>query len=146
MSANKYLVVLAMAATLSQGAMAQEASKDSAYQWGRWAVLSPAAGGQAYQAPSEPGADNNYRPGDFYDPQVQALVAPPVGPPTIVPNPPGNPPLVGDPRGERPILPPFVVPNPLGAIGDPRGERPILPPVVVPSPGATPSVGDPRGA
>ena len=85
MSANKHLIALATTAamTLSQSAFAQEPAGDSAYQWGRWAVLSPAAGGEPFRAPDDPGADYNVRPGDLYGPEVLSTQAPPVGPPTI---------------------------------------------------------------
>ena len=130
MSANKHLIALAVAVTaaVSQNAEAQEPAGDSAYQWGRGAVLRPAAGGQPYQAPLEPGADKNYRPGDYFDPVVQAAppTMPPVvvpNPPVVVPNPPGNPPPVGGPRQGLLPPPPVVIPNPPGStppVGGPR--------------------------
>ena len=136
MNVNKYLIALAVVVTTvaSQSAVARETAEDSAYQWGRWAVLSPAAGGQPYQAPLAPGADNNYRPGDFFDPELQAQTTPPTPVPIVTPNPPGSLPPGSDPRGSNPIFtPPVAVPNPGGS------------PVAVPSPGGqTPSSG-PRG-
>ncbi|VAW74683.1 hypothetical protein MNBD_GAMMA13-789 [hydrothermal vent metagenome] len=159
MNASKHLIALAIAATTvaSQGAMAQETAEDSAYQWGRWAVLSPAAGGQPYQAHLAPGADNNYRPGDFFDPELQAQVAPSIAipnppgglpPPVTVPNPPGSLPPGGDPRGGI-TTPPVAIQNPPGGLppgGDPRGgNSTITPPVAVPNPGGQPPGGGPRG-
>ena len=85
MSANKHLIALAISTALAigQSAVAQEPAEDSAYQWGRWAVLSPAAGGEPFSAPDAPGAANNVRPGDLFGPEVLSTQAPPIGPPTI---------------------------------------------------------------
>ena len=126
MSANKHLIALAISTALAigQSAVAQEPAGDSAYQWGRWAVLSPAAGGEPFSAPDAPGAAYNVRPGDLYGPEVASLgepPVPPVRPPVVVPNPPGQPPPSGGPRG---TIPPPVVTNPPGApppTGGPRG-------------------------
>jgi hypothetical protein len=117
---------------ISQAGMAQAKEEDSAYQWGRWAVLSPAAGGaEPYVAPDTPGAEFNARPGDASQFQPEILsVGTPSGPPGVVPNPPGNPPPSGDPRGTPPpIIPPGVVSNPPGSVpptGDPRGSPPPI--------------------
>lgn len=106
MSANKHLIALAISAalTVGQNAMAQEPAGDSAYQWGRWAVLSPAAGGEPFHAPDAPGADFNVRPGDLFSPEVLSTQAPPVLPPVNDPGDrprPAPPPMVNDP-GDRP--------------------------------------------
>lgn len=108
MSANKYLLALpAISLVLaSQIGFAAEAAQDSAYQWGRWAVLSPAAGGQPFRQPAEPGAVGNYRPTDYFDPVVQTIQPPPV---------------VSDPRDRLPVRPPPVV-------SDPRDRLPPRPP------------------
>lgn len=95
--------------------------QDSPYRWGRWAVLSPAAGGsEPFVAAVEPGATNNALPGEWDNPSVTESVS--VSPPVVVPNPPGNPAPPGDPR-QSVIEPPVVVPNPGGTApptGDPR--------------------------
>ena len=72
MSANKHLTALAISTALviGQSALAQEPAGDSAYQWGRWAVLSPASGGEPFSGPDEPGADFNVRPGDLFSPEL----------------------------------------------------------------------------
>ncbi len=67
MNTTKKLVVAGIALALGMGTAANAAQKkeeDSAYKWGRWAVLSPAAGGEPYVAPLTPDAANNARPGD----------------------------------------------------------------------------------
>ena len=106
MSASKHLIALAISTALAigQSAVAQEPAGDSAYQWGRWAVLSPAAGGEPFSAPDAPGAAYNVRPGDLYGPEVLSTQAPPVGPPTV------GPPTVGDVDPTVPIItqPPTV--------------------------------------
>lgn len=107
---------------------AQAKEGDSAYQWGRWAVLSPAAGGaEPYVAVATPGADFNARPGDAseFDPEIASVGTPPPssGPPVVEPNPPGSPPPIGDPRDGLIQTPPVVVQNPPGSsppVGDPR--------------------------
>ena len=126
-------VVVALGAG-QQVVAAQKKEEDSVYQWGRWAVLSPAAGGPPpYVAALAPDAVNNARPeeAEEFSPKVLGLVEPeppptPVEPPVVVPNPPGEPPPTGDPRNNPPpVVPvPIVVPNPPGApppTGDPRG-------------------------
>lgn len=116
--------VLAAGITLSSAAVVSAAPTegDSAYRWGRWAVLSPAAGGaEPYVASDTPGAQYNARP---EDPGFERnfTLNDPGSPPVVVPNPPGDGAPPGDPRGD--ILPPMVVPNPPGTqppTGDPRG-------------------------
>jgi len=122
---NLTIGIVLGASQLTVAAQAKET--DSVYQWGRWAVLSPAAGGvQPFVAARAPGADHNARPGDAgFQPEVLGGGAPP-GPPVVVLNPPGNPPPIGDPRDTPP------------------GETPIGPPVVVPGLPGSPPVGDPR--
>ena len=64
---------------------AQKKEEDSVYKWGRWAVLSPAAGGPPpYVAALEPDAVNNARPeeAEEFSPQVEGLAEP--EPPEIV--------------------------------------------------------------
>jgi len=120
MSANKHLIALAISTALAigQSALAQEPAGDSAYQWGRWAVLSPAAGGEPFRAPDDPGADYNVRPGDLYGPEVLSTQAPPViqTPPQVVANPPGQLPPIGDGR----VRPPAPTPGSQPPIGDGR--------------------------
>lgn len=118
----KQLVMLTIGAGVwaaCQTAVAQQKEEDSAYRWGRWAVLSPAAGGaEPFVAADTPGSQYNPRPDDPGYGRTPTLSQ---TPPVVVPNPPGNPPPVGDPRG---LPPPVVVPNPPGntpPIGDPRG-------------------------
>lgn len=124
------LVALGVALALSAGqaVAATPQEGDSVYQYGRWAVLSPAAGaGQPYVAAVTPDAANNLRPEEGFSPVVLGS-EPVVEPPGVVPNPPGNPPPSGDPRGPQP---PEVVlnPGPQPPVGDPR-----TPPVVVQQP------------
>lgn len=110
MSANKYLMALATTAalTLGQSAVAQEPAGDSAYQWGRWAVLSPAAGGEPFRAPDEPGADFNVRPGELFGPEVLSSNTPPVADDPrdrLPPRPTLPPPGATDPRDRLPPRP-----------------------------------------
>ncbi len=78
---------------------ANQKEEDSAYQWGRWAVLSPAAGGESYVAPPAPDVAFNLRPGDpGFQPEVES---PTVQPPIIV-QPPVIPPGADDPRDRLP--------------------------------------------
>lgn len=144
----------ALSVALTLGAVQQVCiaaqGQDSVYKWGRWAVLSPAAGGPPPYVPAlTPDAVNNARPEEAieFSPQVLGLEAP-----GVVPNPPGEPPPSGDPRSNPPpVIPtPIVAPNPPGApppTGDPRNNPPSpVPPVVVPNPPATPPPsGSPRG-
>lgn len=107
MGANKFFKVFSAAALVLSGhiVVAQEPEQDSAYQWGRWAVLSPAAGGQPFIAPDDPGAQFNARPGEAseFQPKVQTAggsigivdINPNVpvvtAPPTVAPPPPPPP-------------------------------------------------------
>lgn len=92
---------------LSQSVFAAQ-EEDSAYRWGRWAVLSPAAGGaEPYAAASMPGADYNAVPeiSDAFGPKV-SLNETPVDDPRDRPPPLPTPPVVDDPR-DRPAPPRF---------------------------------------
>ena len=125
---EKHLAMLAAGIGLfvAQGAVAAQPEADSAYRWGRWAVLSPAAGGaEPFVAAVTPGADYNARPNDAdaFDPKFTVNEAPGYQPPIVVPNPPGSPPPVGGPRGGLTTPEPGVVQNPPGAappVGGPR--------------------------
>ena len=129
MNSTKSLVALGVMLALGAGQQvwAQDKEEDSVYQWGRWAVLSPAAGGEPYVPPVIADAANNARPGDAsqFQPELAGVSTPPPGPaepPIAVPgpvDPPG-----GDPRG----LPPIAVPGPsVPPGGDPRGSLPAPP-------------------
>lgn len=75
MNTAKKLTVVGVALALGMSATANAAKQkeeDSVYKWGRWAVLSPAAGGEPYVATLEPQAENNARP-SIYD-EVQPKV------------------------------------------------------------------------
>ncbi|MGD2074897.1 MAG: hypothetical protein PVI91_02935 [Gammaproteobacteria bacterium] len=103
-------------------------AEDSVYEWGRWAVLSPAAGGPApYDAALSPDAKYNARPEEAneFSPKVLGGVQPPPsGSPEPVPGP--EEPPGGDPRDR---LPPLVEPVPGPAeppTGDPRDRLPPL--------------------
>jgi hypothetical protein len=66
---NNYrsVVLIAGAAVFAAAGVSasQQKKEDSAYRWGRWAVLSPAAGGtEPYVAAATPGSDFNPRPCD----------------------------------------------------------------------------------
>jgi len=106
---------------------AQQQEDDSVYRWGRWAVLSPAAGGDSYKGQVTPDATNNARPSDAsaFQPVVAGVgvapVEPPVAllPPTVQPNPPGASPPIGDGR-VRPIVTTPNPPNTTPPIGDGR--------------------------
>jgi hypothetical protein len=123
-AANQFLITIGLALASAHPVMAaQQSEADSAYKWGRWAVLSPAAGGsEPYAEAATPGADFNARPGEAEP--FQPLLAgsgggPIVSPPTVAPNPPGAPPPIGDPR----LRPPGISPNPIGSeppLGDGR--------------------------
>jgi hypothetical protein len=125
----KSVVAPAVAALLLAAAplafSAQQASQDSVYKWGRWAVLSPAAGGaEPYQAASEPGAEYNARPGDAseFQPELAGL-----GPPNVPA------PSIGDVNPDIPVVtqPPTVrtPPNVIGNI-DPSVPLVTQPPTV----------------
>ena len=128
MKIKRHTIALAITAALAlgQNAVAQDTTEDSAYQWGRWAVLSPAAGGEPFRAPDAPGSDFNARPSDAdaFQPEIASISSPPLSqPPIVVPNPPGQQPPSGDPRDGLLPQPPMVVPNPGGGQvpgGDPR--------------------------
>ena len=96
MISAKSLAALGMVFVLGTGPQvwAQE-EEDSAYQWGRWAVLSPAAGGEPYAAPLIPDAANNARPGeaDEFQPELAGIDV-------------AEPPVTDDPRDRLPPLPP----------------------------------------
>jgi len=83
---------LVLASSAGQQAWAaQQKEEDSVYRWGRWAVLSPAAGGDSYEESVTPDAANNARPGDAqeFQPEVASVgVPPPVQPPVQPPGPP----------------------------------------------------------
>jgi len=73
---------------------AQQQEEDSVYRWGRWAVLSPAAGGDSYEGSETPDAANNARPGEAseFQPVVASVGTPPVGTePGVAPVDPGQP-------------------------------------------------------
>jgi len=111
-----YLLAATILGT-SQAGLVQAKEEDSAYQWGRWAVLSPAAGGaEPYVAPDTPGAEFNARPGDAsqFQPEVASIqppvnTVPGVGPvdpgQPIVNLPPAPPPPVASAPGVGPVDP-----------------------------------------
>ena len=107
---------------------AQQQEEDSVYRWGRWAVLSPAAGGDSYEGSEKPDAANNARPSDAsaFQPEVASVGVPPVQPPI-------EPPVA--------LLPPTVQPNPPGA-SPPIGDGRVRPPST--QPGTQPPIGDGR--
>ena len=122
MNTKKYTITLALTATLAMGqnVVAQETTEDSAYQWGRWAVLSPAAGGEPFRAPDAPGSDFNARPSDAdaFQPGIASIsggLPPSISPPSVVPNPGGSPPI-GDGR-DRPVV---TTPGTTPPVGDGR--------------------------
>lgn len=99
-------VALALGGTQIAFAAKQQREEDSVYEWGRWAVLSPAAGGEPYVAAAEPDASNNIRPdgADEFSPKVTSTPEEPVippGPPTPPVTPP-EPPSTSDPRDRLP--------------------------------------------
>ena len=122
----------------------QGEAQDSVYKWGRWAVLSPAAGGEAYVAALTPDAANNARPGEAseFQPEVELQgggVPPGIGP--IDPGqPPGNlPPPPPPPVGVGPIDPPAInLPPPPPP---PVGVGPVDPPAINLPPPPPPPVG-----
>lgn len=118
----------------------QEKAQDSVYTWGRWAVLSPAAGGEPYVAALAPDAANNARPGEAEEFQP-IVILPGVGPidpeqpPIDLPPPP--PPPATPPPGVGPIDPPAInLPPP-----PPPGVGPIDPPAINLPPPPPPGVG-----
>lgn len=92
-------VAAGLALCVSQGVAAAPQEADSAYRWGRWAVLSPAAGGaEPYVAANTPQSQFNQRPGDpFGGPLVEV-------PPTADDPRDRLPPLTDDPRDRLPPL------------------------------------------
>jgi hypothetical protein len=113
MRSQRPIVYLAAAAILGicQTGLAQAKEEDSAYHWGRWAVLSPAAGGaEPYVAAKTPGAEFNARPGDAsqFQPEILSVGTAPVTPGigdvnpdipvvTVPPSPPPPPPVALEP-------------------------------------------------
>ena len=99
-------------------------SQDSVYQWGRWAVLSPAAGGAApYVAALEPDAVYNARPEEAIEFSPQVLG----GTPQPIPGPPEPP--TGDPRDRLPPGGGLSQPQPgptAPTVGDPRDRLPVV--------------------
>ncbi len=65
-------VGLALGSVQIASAAKHRDEEDSVYEWGRWAVLSPAAGGEPYRGASEPEASNNVRPdgADEFSPKI----------------------------------------------------------------------------
>ncbi len=89
MNTTRTLVVAGIALALGVSAAAQAAKQkeeDSAYKWGRWAVLSPAAGGEPYRQPLAPDVDNNARPGEAeeFEPRVLTEETNPTEPPVEI--------------------------------------------------------------
>ena len=130
----KSLVALGLVLALCAGQeawAAQQQEEDSVYRWGRWAVLSPAAGGDSYEGSETPDAANNARPSDAsaFQPEIASVGVPPVQPPI---QPPVQPPVT---------LPPVVVANPPGAL-PPIGDGRVRPPGT--QPGTQPPIGDGR--
>ena len=137
MKSLKRVAALGLVLALSAGQQAwaaQQQEEDSVYRWGRWAVLSPAAGGDSYEGQVTPDAANNARPGEAseFQPEVASVALPPIPPglpPSLEPNPPGAQPPSGDPRDGLLPTPPVAISNPPGAqppSGDPRDG--LLPP------------------
>ena len=105
---------------------AQQKENDSVYRWGRWAVLSPAAGGDSYKSSVTPDAANNARPGDAVEFQpVVASVGSPIVPPVRPPGPPSIGPV--DPTTPvvtaPPTLPTFPSPP---SIGNQNPSEPVV--------------------
>lgn len=112
MRSQRPVIYLAAATILGicQTVAVQAKEEDSAYQWGRWAVLSPAAGGaEPYVAVDTPSAEFNARPGDSsqFQPEILSVGSepqPPITDPGDRPRPPVIPPVITDP-GDRPRPP-----------------------------------------
>lgn len=100
---------------------AQQVEEDSVYQWGRWAVLSPAAGGDSYEGSVTPDAANNARPGDAseFQPELASVGVPPVQPPPGIGDINPDIPVVTQP----PTLPTFPAPP---GIGDVNPSDPVV--------------------
>ena len=112
MTTAKKQIIAGCVLTLLFGATANAAGQkkkeeDSAYQWGRWAVLSPAAGGQPFVSPKMPAAANNIRPDEIGDTVPQILVndTPVITPPVIDDPRDRLPPRTNDPRDRLPPRP-----------------------------------------
>jgi len=106
---------------------AQAKEQDSAYQWGRWAVLSPAAGGpEPYVAVKTPGAEFNARPGAASESQPEVA---------SIGTPPSRGPGIGDVNPDIPVVtvPPTPAPPPPVALEPGIGDvNPGVPVVTVP--------------
>lgn len=99
-----YLTASVVLATSQTALAVQGTEADSAYRWGRWAVLSPAAGGaEPYVAVAAPGVVYNSRPGDAsqFQPEVANIEGPIDDPRDRLPPPP-PPPVADDPRDRLP--------------------------------------------
>jgi len=116
MNTAKKRVVAGVALALLLGSAASSADEDSAYQWGRWAVLSPAAGGEPYVERLSPAAANNLRPNDIDGTTPEILS----GGPGVRPPVPIEPPIVSPIDDPRDRLPPRA--------NDPRDRLPPRPP------------------
>ncbi len=106
------LMAAGLGLTLVQGAQAAQPQEgDSVYRWGRWAVLSPAAGGnEPFVVANMPGTQYNPLPCDAgFCPDV-----------TLQPPSPPPPPPTDDPRDRLPPPPPQQVTD------DPRDRLPPL--------------------
>lgn len=77
-SASSLVAVgVALALSAGQAVAATQQEEDSVYQYGRWAVLSPAAGaGEPYVAAMTPDAANNLRPEEGFGPELTAVEVP----------------------------------------------------------------------
>jgi len=137
MNAMRSVVALALGLLVGadQTVWAEQAkTQDSVYKWGRWAVLSPAAGGEPYVAALTPDASNNARPGDASEFQPTVILS------GVGPTDPGQPPInlpPPPPPGVGPIDPPAInLPPP-----PPPGVGPIDPPPINLPPPPAPGVG-----
>jgi len=142
MNALRRVIVLGFGLLVGAGQTVwaeQENARDSVYQWGRWAVLSPAAGGEPYVAALAPDAANNARPGEAseFQPTVILSGVGPVDPGQPPVNLPPPPPPSTPPPGVGPIDPPPIsLPPP-----PPPGVGPIDPPSINLPPPPPPGVG-----
>lgn len=133
MKPAKSVIAPAVAALLAAAPLAfaaQQVEQDSVYKWGRWAVLSPAAGGaEPYQAASTPGAEFNARPGDAseFQPELAGLGIPTLPPPSIGDVDP-NIPVVTQPPTVR--TPPNLIDSPSVGNIDPGVPLVTQPPTV----------------
>ncbi len=106
MKFNGKLVALGLGLALgsTQSALAATLQEeDSVYDWGRWSVLSPAAGGEPYHGAIEPQASHNVRPGDAAEflPKVSSVS----GPSEVEPEPPLTEPPTDNAPGVVPVDP-----------------------------------------